>query len=565
MRPLDSFPANRFGAYTKGENEVGQKYTAFSADASIDDLRKLIEKDSSSAAQALLLAKNIEWAKFVTHNENLVKSENYSVEIKWDQKQAPQRFQGKRRLENGRVISTLTPADNSDGLTLDLSCSQIGDFECGKAVTVLKSGPKIVGGIEFVRQQKVMRTLPSSTFTSNALSPKAKTYFDNHEKGEPIIARSFSVVYGNSSVDYLQNTSTGLRPILSTELLDPDGEALPVRWAAPELEQLGRTKVVGNNTNGSLYLLQEDKESKKEFVTVIDDGDVARDNTPAVSNAVPAVAEGNGECTIADKRPAVPLAKTMVEEIVDSCDKGRMSDMRNFWKVESPNTVKRLIETYSEAQSAPKSDIAKRMKIALAEIKAEHFADAILGITLVESNGYNPFAVSNKGAKSEWQLMPCTAFEMGILRLRPGGKCTNNKDIVYDGRLDSRAATRAMLKYIKLIFDHWQYTDPTTGEKVLNLPMTYASYMAGPYGTKNRIEDVAENLKKGKNGKILSLGKLTDSQIRLISSDFFFLAKNRIGLSRGQIDYAYKVLSGQQILLDPKTHGFEELRPVAGN
>lgn len=598
MRTSDEYVDRSKEGYTLGQNEGGQRYTGFDNDNSMEELKKVVEQDKTTIPGAMLLAQDIEWARFLSHARNEPSPSHYEVEIKWKSKTRSQIFRGEPRQRNNELVADLKPVNEGAQITMELTCVALAGFVCGKAIVVLNTGTRVVGGIEFIRQPKILQTIPSQSLDPNTLSPKAKSFFEDHKAGEPVIALSYSAVYGPSEVEVVEKTPQGLQTVFKTDLLDPEGEVLPVDSVGTDLKNLGQTTLVGNNAR-NLTILQEDATpapapppkptpgkvpskitipppapaaspgnsvpKPRQFVIRLTD-------TPTANQTGPA-AQGHSICDVRDKKPTSPLAKSIIDEVLSTCDKefvlGRrtikMSDHRRYWISSSPATIRRLMTTYSEALGKATSEVAKRMKIALNELAAANFPVAALGITIQESGGFNPWAVSYAGAKSEWQIMPCTGMDLGIVTVKKGGKCYRDADILSDGRLDTKLATQAMAKYMKIFFNVWKYKDPRTGETRQNYPMALASYNRGPGTTQGASQEAVSKIKKGKGGRILSYGKLTEDQIRLVSSDFFYLAGENVGLSAGQIEYTMRILSGTQIILDPSTHGLNDLTPVAGN
>jgi hypothetical protein len=582
MRTSDEYIDKSKQGYTLGQNEGGQRYTGFSNDNSTEELKKVVEQDQTAVPGAMLLAQDIEWARFLSHTRNEPSPSHYEVEIKWKSKQQSQVFRGPPRKRNNVTVADLKPTSGNPLIEMELTCISLAGFECGKAVVVLRDRVRVVGGIEFIRQPKILQTMPSQNLDPNTLSPKAKTFFDDHKAGEPVIARSFSVVYGPSEVEVVEKTPQGLQTVFKTDLLDPEGEALPIASVGTDLKTLGQTTLVGNNAR-NLTIIQDDAASAKPPARAQGSGQntipkskqfvIRLTDAPTAAAPTGPSASGHSVCDVRDKKPTQPLAKSIVDEVLTTCDKQitlgnrsiKMADHRNYWTRSSPGTVRRLLSTYADALGKATSEVAKRMKIALAELAAAQFPVATLGITIQESGGYNPWAVSSANAKSEWQIMACTGMDLGIVRVKNGGKCYREADLSFDGRLDTKLATQAMAKYMKQFFAKWQYKDPRTGETRQNYPMALASYKNGPGSTQDASQEAVSKIKRGNGGRILSNGKLTEEQIRLVGSDFFYLAGENVGFTSSQIEYTMRVLAGTQIILDPHTHGFNDLTPVAGN
>ncbi len=91
----------------------------------------------------------------------------------------------------------------------------------------------------------------------------------------------------------------------------------------------------------------------------------------------------------------------------------------------------------------PRSALARMntYRDALARIlEEEHVPVGLLGVALVES-GFNPFALSPKGARGIWQFMPATAVRYG-LTVQPGN----------DHRTHPERSTRAAARYLRVLY-----------------------------------------------------------------------------------------------------------------
>jgi soluble lytic murein transglycosylase-like protein len=76
-------------------------------------------------------------------------------------------------------------------------------------------------------------------------------------------------------------------------------------------------------------------------------------------------------------------------------------------------------------------------------LKEERVPVGLLGVALVES-GFNPLALSPKGARGIWQFMPATAVRYG-LSVQPGN----------DHRTHPEHSTRAAARYLRFLFNQF--------------------------------------------------------------------------------------------------------------
>lgn len=151
---------------------------------------------------------------------------------------------------------------------------------------------------------------------------------------------------------------------------------------------------------------------------------------------------------------ALKQAEMVASEISPASQSGLLRDLARAIEVEriSQNPKQAVIESplSSNAQaSLYKADRLFRPLLAryaryrdmLARILAEeNIPTELLAVALVES-GFNPLALSPKGARGIWQLMPATAERYG-LRVHPAE----------DHRIDPEHSTRAAARYLRDLY-----------------------------------------------------------------------------------------------------------------
>jgi len=121
--------------------------------------------------------------------------------------------------------------------------------------------------------------------------------------------------------------------------------------------------------------------------------------------------------------------------------------------------------------------------LVLQVLRDEGLPAQLLAVPLVES-GFNPAALSPKGARGLWQLMPETARRFGL-----------NPDGPRDERLDPRRSTVAAARYLKELYALW-------GDWALAL----AAYNAG----EQRVQQALARSPAANFGTLASLGLLPE-------------------------------------------------------
>jgi soluble lytic murein transglycosylase-like protein len=132
-------------------------------------------------------------------------------------------------------------------------------------------------------------------------------------------------------------------------------------------------------------------------------------------------------------------------------------------KVSEPEDV--VIERVprSTPGDAPLPDRIRRI------LRDEGLPESLIALAQVES-GMNPAALSPKGARGMWQLMPETARHFGLV-----------VDARRDDRLDPIKSTLAAARYLKLLYSRWE-----------DWNLAFAAYNAGP-GAVERAAGGAES------------------------------------------------------------------------
>lgn len=122
-------------------------------------------------------------------------------------------------------------------------------------------------------------------------------------------------------------------------------------------------------------------------------------------------------------------------------------------------------------------------------LRAHGLPPSLLGVAAVES-GFNPAALSPKGARGLWQLMPETARRYG-LAVEPGR----------DDRLDPVKSTHAAARYMNDLYAQFQ-----------DWPLALAAYNAG----ENRVERALERRGAGDFWTLSRLAALPEETRRYV-------------------------------------------------
>jgi len=122
-------------------------------------------------------------------------------------------------------------------------------------------------------------------------------------------------------------------------------------------------------------------------------------------------------------------------------------------------------------------------------LRAHGLPPSLLGVAAVES-GFNPAALSPKGARGLWQLMPETARRYG-LAVEPGR----------DERLDPVKSTHAAARYMNDLYAQFQ-----------DWPLALAAYNAG----ENRVERALERRGAGDFWTLSRLAALPEETRRYV-------------------------------------------------
>lgn len=114
------------------------------------------------------------------------------------------------------------------------------------------------------------------------------------------------------------------------------------------------------------------------------------------------------------------------------------------------------------------------------QVRKRHLPAELVLLPIVES-AYDPFSVSSVGASGIWQLMPGTAMSLGV-----------KQDLLYDGRRDIIASTRAALNYLAYLQSFFEG----------NWLLAIAAYNTGEG---NVLSAIKRNIREGRDTEFWSL------------------------------------------------------------
>lgn len=137
-----------------------------------------------------------------------------------------------------------------------------------------------------------------------------------------------------------------------------------------------------------------------------------------------------------------PRAYLDVFRRVSAPHKGSLNTAVQPFSLEDP--AGGLGPNWRQPNSSIKSRDTRQLQyLVLNILEREGLPRELLAVPLVES-GFDPFAVSPKGARGLWQLMPDTARRYGL-----------NSDGSFDERLDPLRSTTAAARYLKDLYGLW--------------------------------------------------------------------------------------------------------------
>jgi soluble lytic murein transglycosylase-like protein len=184
----------------------------------------------------------------------------------------------------------------------------------------------------------------------------------------------------------------------------------------------------------------------------VDERAAAAERTLAASNLVDKGVEARKQGKIVEARATLRQAELIVAASAPS-ERGLLTEellrrIAEEWAALNPSPrpeVKRGWPGLTSTRSAPRIALARYNSyrdILTRILIEEKLPLEVLSVALVES-GFNPLALSPKGARGIWQLMPDTARRYG-LTVAPGD----------DQRAHPEHATRAAARY--LMFGEWE-------------------------------------------------------------------------------------------------------------
>jgi len=139
--------------------------------------------------------------------------------------------------------------------------------------------------------------------------------------------------------------------------------------------------------------------------------------------------------------------------------------------------------------SSANTENENRFPVLASILRAHGLPPSLLGVAAVES-GFDPSALSPKGARGLWQLMPETARRYG-LAVEPGR----------DERLDPVKSTHAAARYMTDLYAQFQ-----------DWPLTFAAYNAG----ENRVERALDRRGAGDFWTLSRLAALPEETRRYV-------------------------------------------------
>lgn len=571
MRPQGAaLKADQAVAPTGGSNLGGKEYTFLNLSPAVQQIQNSIKKTPETIAfSQKILNVDFKWS-----NKTL------TIVITWLDQIETETFVGTNTNISTKETTSfkLNSKKSSSSLYLEAQCD---NNQCDNISVFVKSktDQKTLTGILLQKESRILTVKASRFVNQDRLSSKGQDFYRDYQQGKEVEVRSFSVLNGASKYKVLNisdKENEAPEVILEGELVSPDGDKVPVINSNSTLQSMGSTYNVGQDDQGSLLLLQEDKGN----ASIETEGSNSQNNKPqdkqklAIEIAAPVkikqkeqTKEKNKEkpldtsntpqaktmqenpCDVDVSSVSSPQVKSILTEYIGYCDQKEVQKVRNEILKNLTSNIYRALDLHHGALSeGPRPDIYTQFRSMLEKVSEAELPWVLAAsLTSVES-AFKRTAFGSKGELGVWQIMPATGREYG---LKVTGK------VATDERADVAKSSVAMSKFLNDLLQKWSRQDPVTGEWKTNTPMVLASYNMGANGAQ-KASDHAENCIQGnKDSRCLSnkYKPLTADDLAALSEDFFVITKFTKKISNGTKEYVPKILAIGQLLLNPEKLG----------